>query len=123
MCPRWTCRRPGGRRSVAFAINFFLGNELGVAVEFLVGKVACRRASVVEDVKVEFPIVLAEAGAAPDDLLELGHGADDANEHDVLNHRCIDTGAEELGRGEDDGGFGFEFLETTEMSLADGLFV
>ena len=106
-----------------FVVDFLLGNELGIAVEFRVGEMARGRAGVVEDVEEELAVVLAHARAAPDDLLELGHRADDADEHDVLDHRRVDAGGEKLRGGEDDGCVGFEFLEAAEMALADAAFV
>src|SRR5262249_34661381 len=63
--------------------NFPLGGEGGVALKGRVGEVARGRAGVVEDVEPELAVVVAHTRAAPEDLLELDHGVDEANEHHV----------------------------------------
>ena len=55
-----------------------------IAVEVGIGEQAGGRAGVVEDVEVELAVVVPDARAAADDLLELGHRVDDPRQHDVL---------------------------------------
>ena len=50
---------------------------LRVAVEVRVGEQAGGPAGVVEDVEEQLAVIVADAGAPADDLLELGHGVDD----------------------------------------------
>ncbi len=64
-------------------------------------------------------MVVAHAGAAPDDLLELGHRADHAREDDVLAGRGVHAGGEELGGGEDGGRERFRVLEAAEVAAPD----
>ena len=63
-------------------VNFLLGGEGGIAVEGRVGEVARGGAGVVEDVEPELAVIIPDARAAPDDLLELGHRLDGLVEHD-----------------------------------------
>ena len=66
-------RRVVGRRDrIVFAR---LVNLHRIAVEFRVGEMAGGAAKV-DQREIELPCVLMNAGAAPDDLLELGHRAD-----------------------------------------------
>ena len=74
-----------------------------VAVEVRVGEQPRGGAGVVEDVEEELAVVVAHAGAAADDLLELGHGVDHADQHDVLAGRHVHAGGQQLRGGEDDG--------------------
>ena len=50
------------------------------------------RSPEVHQCEVELAGVLMHTGAAPDDLLELGHGADRAVEHDETAGLDIDAG-------------------------------
>ena len=68
-----------------------------------IGKHARGRAGVIDDVEPELAVVVAQARAAADDLLELAHGPDDAGQHDVLAGRRINTGRQQLRGREDDG--------------------
>ena len=61
------------------------------------------RAPEVDQGEVELLRVLVHAGAAPDDLLELGHRADLAIEHDQPAGLRIDAGREQARGGDDDG--------------------
>jgi hypothetical protein len=56
----------------------------------------------VHDGEVELVVVLADARAASDDLLELGHGVDGLIQHDELAGFRIDAGGQQLGGGGDD---------------------
>ena len=49
-----------------------------------------------------FPVVLVDTGAATNDLLELGHGADVRVENDQLAGLRINAGGHQLGGGGDD---------------------
>ena len=79
-----------------FSFNLLLGDLGRVAVEIGVGEHPGGGAGVVDDVEPQLAVVVADTGAATDDLLELGHGADDAGKHDVLAGRRINPGGEEL---------------------------
>ncbi len=94
-----------------------------IAVEIGIGEVTSGRAGVIEDGEGQFAVVLAHTRAAPDDLLELGHGVDHAHEHDILARGCIDARGEQLRSGEDDRGAGFDVLEVTQVTTADVAFV
>ena len=74
----------------------------GIAVEVLVREER-GHVSEVHDREVVLAEVLVDAGAATDDLLELGHRADVRVEDDELAGLCIDAGGHELRRGGDDG--------------------
>ena len=104
-------------------VNLLLGGEGGVAVEGRVGEVAGGGAGVVEDVEAELAVVVADAGAAADDLLELDHGVDQAHQHDVAAGGGVEAGGQELGRGEDDGRAGLDVLEALHVAAADVAFV
>ena len=71
-----------------------------IAVEVRVGEVAGRAAEVHQR-EVELLGVLVDAGAAPDDLLELGHRADFAVEHDQAAGLRIDAGGQQPRGGDD----------------------
>jgi len=53
------------------------------------------RTAKVDQGEIEFLGVFMHAGAAPDDLLELGHRADFAVEHDQAAGLRIDAGGEQ----------------------------
>ena len=74
----------------------------GIAIEILVGK---ERGDVSEihDGEVVLPEILIDAGAAADDLLELGHGADVRVEDDELAGLGVHASGHQLGGGGDDG--------------------
>ena len=100
-------------------VQVFLGDSGRVAVEVRVGEHAGGGAGVVEDVEPELAVVVAHAGAAADDLLELAHRADDPGEHDVLAGRRVHAGGEELGGGEDRRRAGLDVLEPAQVAAAD----
>ena len=106
-------------RGFAVVVDLLFGDQRRIAVEIRVGKQPCGRAGVVEDVEEQLAVVVADAGAAADDLLELGHRADDARQHDVLAGRRIDAGREQLRRGEDDRRVGLEVLKAAQVAAAD----
>ena len=71
----------------------------GFAVELGVGEMA-GRAPEVDQREVELACVLVHAGAAADDLLELGHRADRPVEHDQPAGLHVDAGGEQAGCGD-----------------------
>ena len=72
-----------------------------LAVEVRIGEVVGRPPEVDEG-EVELLGVLVDAGAAADDLLELGHRADLAVEHDQAAGLGVDAGGEQARGGDDD---------------------
>ncbi len=54
-------------------------------------KLPSGRARIIDDVEPEFAVVVPDSGAAPDDLLELGHRVHHAREHDILARRCVEA--------------------------------
>ena len=88
-----------------------------LAVEVRVGEVVGRAAEV-DQREVELLGVLVDAGAAADDLLELGHRADGAVEHDQAAGLGIDAGGEQPRGGDEDGIFRFRVDEVAELRLA-----
>ena len=81
--------------------RFGLVDHHGLAVEIRVSK-QTRGALEIHDGEVELLVVLAQAGAATDDLLELGHRVDVLVQHDELAGFGIHSGGEQLGGGGDD---------------------
>ena len=76
------------------------------------------RAAEVDQREVELLGVLMDAGAAPDDLLELGHRADLAVEHDQAAGLRIDAGREQPRGGDEHGILRFRVDEVAELILA-----
>jgi hypothetical protein len=99
--------------------QLFLGHTYGVAVERGIGEQTRRRARVVDDVEPELPVVVADTGAAPDDLLELAHRAHHAGEHDVLAGGHVHARGEQLRRGHDRRHQRVHVLEPAEVAPAD----
>src|SRR6202043_1307074 len=89
----------GRRDRVAFAR---LVNLHRIAVEVRVGEVGGRAAKV-DQGEIELLGVLVHAGAAPDDLLELGHRAHRAVETDQAAGLRIDAGGQQSRGGDEDG--------------------
>ena len=104
---------------LAVFVNLLLGGEGGVAVEGRVGEVARGGAGVVEDVEPELAVVVPDARAAPDDLLELDHRVDEAHEHDVAAGGRVEAGGEQLRRGEDDGRARLHVLKPLHVAAPD----
>ena len=96
---------------------------LRLAVELGIGKQPGGRAGVVEDVEEQLAVIVADPGAPADDLLELGHGADDPQQHDVLAGRHINAGGEHLRSGQDDGRCAFHVLEPAQVAAADAALI
>ena len=90
-----------------------------IAVEGGIGEHARRGAGIVDDVEGELAVVGAQAGAATDDLLELGHRADSTGQHHILAGRRIDAGGQKLRCGEDDRSAGLDILELRQVATAD----
>ena len=65
--------------------------------------------------------VFVNAGAAADDLLEFGHGADFAVEDDQPAGLGVDAGGEQAGGGDDDRVSGLRVDEVAELGLALGV--
>ena len=63
------------------------------------------RAAEIDQREIELLGVLMDAGAAPDDLLELRHGADLAVEHDQAAGLGIHAGGKQPRGGDEDGIF------------------
>jgi hypothetical protein len=82
-------------------VDQFGGGQRRLAVEIGIGEQPRGGAGVVEDVEEQFPVILAHTSATADDLLKLGHRADDADEHHVLARRSVDAGGQKLRCGED----------------------
>ena len=107
----------GRRNRIAFA-GFV--NLHRLAVEIRVGEVAGRAAEI-DQREIELLGVLVDAGAAPDDLLELGHRADRAVEHDQAAGLRIDAGGKQPRGGDEHGIFRFRVDEVAELGLAFGV--
>ena len=71
--------------------------------------------------EVELAGVLVHAGATAEDLLELGHGADLAVEHDQAAGLDINAGGEQPRGGDQHGMFGFRVDEVVQLRLALGV--
>ena len=118
------CEVVGDRHVVRFVVGVgnvvVLGGFLHadrIAVEILVRK---KRGDVPEihDREVVLPEVFIDAGAASDDLLELGHGADVRVEDDELTGLRVHAGGHEFRRGGDDGVKFGRADEGVEVALA-----
>ena len=75
-------------------------------------------AAEVDEREVVLLRVLVDARAAPDDLLELGHGADFAVQHDQPAGLGIDAGGQQPRGGDDDRVLRFRVDEVAELGLA-----
>ena len=78
---------------------------------------------VVEDVEEQLAVIVADPRAPADDLLELGHGVDDPQQHHVLAGRHVNAGGEHLRGGEDDGRGALHVLEPAQVAAADAALV
>src|ERR1019366_10431531 len=65
------------------------------AVKLRVGKKS-GSACVVDDVEVELVIVVAHTGAAPNDLLEVGHGVNDTGQNHIPAGRNVNARGQHL---------------------------
>ena len=63
-------------------------------------------------------MLLIDARATPDDLLELGHGLNTLVQNDQLARLCINTRCQKLGCGSDDRIARFRVDEVVELGLA-----
>ena len=102
----------------AFVGDLLLRDPRRIAVEVRIGEQPRGRAGVVEDVEPELAVVVADPGAAADDLLELAHRADDARQHDVLAGRRVDAGRQQLRGGQDRRRFGVDVLKAARGGRA-----
>ena len=91
-----------------------------LAVELRIGEVV-GGAPEIHQREVEFAGVLMHAGSAPQDLLELGHGADLTVEHDQAAGLDIDPGGEQPRGGDQHGMLGFRIDEVAQLRLALGI--
>src|SRR5262245_3679159 len=73
------------RDDLASGVNGLLYGDHGFAIKGEVGKEASGAAGIVEDIEKELAIVLAHAGASPNDLFEFSHRIDDAGDDDVFH--------------------------------------
>ena len=97
-----------------------LVNLHGFAIEIRFREMA-RRAPEIHQSKVKFVRVLVYARATPDDLFELGHGTDDAVEHNQAAGLDIDAGGKQA-RGRDQYGIcGFRVHKVVELGLTFGV--
>lgn len=90
------------------------------AVKVGVGKVVGGFAKVNQR-EIELACVLVHAGAAPDDLLELGHAADLALQHDEAAGLRVHAGGEQARSGDDHGHLGLGVDEVAELLFAFGI--
>ena len=91
-----------------------------LAVELRIREMAgC--AAKVHQREIEFSGVLVDAGAASDNLLELGHGADLAVEDDEPAGLNVDAGGEQPRGGDQHGVSGFRVDEVAELRLPFGI--
>ena len=104
-----------GRRDRVVLARFV--NLHRLAVKLGIGKMIGRAAEV-DQGEVKLLGVLMDAGAAPDDLLELGHRADCPVEHDQPAGLGIDAGGEQARGGDEDRIFGFRVDEVAELGLS-----
>ena len=88
-----------------FAVKGGIGKEGGGPLE-------------VHDGEVELAVLLVDAGAAADDLLELGHGVDALVEHDQVAGLGVHPGGHELRGGGDHRIGRFRVDEVVELGLA-----
>ena len=72
----------------------------------------------VHDGEEPFVVLLVDAGAPADDLLEAGHGVDTLVQHDELAGLGIHSGGEQFGGGGDDGKGTFRVNEVVQLGLA-----
>ncbi len=107
----------------AVLVDFLLRGEGGIAVEGRVGEIAGGGAGVIEDVEEILLVIGADAGAAADDLLELDHGIDEADERHVAAGGGVEAGSEQLRGRQDDRLAGFHVLEPLHVAAADVAFV
>ena len=107
----------GRRDGIAFAR---LVNLHRLAVEIRVGEMAGGAAEV-DQGEIELAGVLVHAGAPADDLLELGHRADLAVEHDQPAGLRIDAGRQQPRGGDEHRIFRFRVDEIAEFGLALGI--
>ena len=90
------------------------------AVEIRIGEMTGRGPKVHQG-EVELAGILMYAGAATNDLLELGHGADFAVEHDKPAGLDVDTGRKEPRCGDQHGVSRFRVDEVAQLPLAFGV--
>src|SRR5665213_825005 len=68
-------------------------------------------------------VVIAHPRATTDDLLEFGHGPDDASEHDVLARRGVNAGREQLRGGQNCRRAGVHVLKAIEVAAPNATLV
>ena len=69
---------------LACRVHFLDRHQSRLPVKIGIGEKTGSTSGVIENVEKELPVVVLDAGAATDDLLEFGHGVDGAGDHDVL---------------------------------------
>ena len=106
-------------RHLTFDAERFLAAVQRLAVKRGVGELLGGGAGVVDDVEGQLAVIGPQPGAAPDDLLEFGHGADRADQDDVLAGRRVDAGGQQVRGGQDDRAAGFHVLEAGAVGRPD----
>src|SRR5690606_12735755 len=104
-------------------INGHFLDARGVASEIRIGKVPSGGGGEVDDVEVFLAVIDLQPGAAPDDLLELGAGANHARQYHVLDHLSVDAGGQQLRGGQDHRRRFVHVLKMREVGQANGAFV
>ncbi len=110
------------RGLIALLINLALRHPHGFAVERrVVEQLGC--ADVVDDGEPELAVLLRDARAAPDDLLEIHHRVDRLEQHDVAAGGRIHAGGQHLRGGQDDRHVLLGVLEVIQVAASDLFFI
>src|SRR4028118_883020 len=82
---------------VSFTIDCLCCFRNRFSIEGRISKVTGGAARVIQNRKIELPILFANASTSPDNLLKVCHGVDQAEKYHVLHRRHIHPGGEEPG--------------------------
>ena len=108
---------------LACRVHFLDRHQSRFAVEIGIGEKARGTAGVIEDVEKELAVIVLDAGAAADDLLEFGHGIDGAGDHDVLAGLNVYASGQQLRSSDNRWSGGLKFHEAVEMAAPGFAFV